>query len=382
LKHHDILIFPGLKHAARGENMQANTEQAQGAPSMDTFSANLKKTVVRFAGIALALTLLAALWSTALAQLSQRSTAITLLTQAGTDLINPLLTANGSGLGQTLYQQLQAQASAHPHQALQIAFLRISIPGAAIAGKSFADGSRAIYAQVAAAYYDGGPNAVFVLPPQLQALVGSYTPFVPTAQSIHSPLPSVPIPQLPAFASNLWSAIGFTPTTLTAAGHSAAEDRLPWLWGISAALALLIVLLSTGWDRLWHVAWPLFHSSWHIALLGIIGAILVHRNIANAGTYQPVMDLIGGTFMPIFYVAAATGIAAIAICLVGRRFTAQKPSQAAPAAVAPVPLAATRFAAPPQQDAGSPMPPPAPMPGLATPEAPLAGDSANLPEQP
>lgn len=226
--------------------MQENTREAQGTPTIDGFSASIKKMIIRYASIALALTLLAALWSTALAQLSARPTAISLLTQAGTDLINPLLTANGSGLEPALYQQLQAQAAAHPHQALQIGFLRISIPSAAIAGKSFADGSRAIYAQIAAAYYDGGPNAVFVLPAQLQALMGSYTPFVPTAQNIHSPLPSVPIPQLPAFASNLWSSIGFTPTTLTAAGHSAALDRLPWLWGISAALALLLVLLSTG----------------------------------------------------------------------------------------------------------------------------------------
>jgi hypothetical protein len=344
--------------------MSENTQSAQGSPTMDAFSANVKKTLVRYAGIALALTLLAALWNTALAQLSARPTAIALLTQAGTDLINPLLTANGSGLGPDLYQQLQTQASAHPNQALQIAFLRISIPGEAIAGKNFAAGSRAIYAQIAAAFYDGGPSAVFTLPPQLQALVGNYTPFVPTGQNIHSPLPSVPIPQLPAFASTLWSGIGITPTTLTAAGHSAAENRLLWLWGISAVLALVVVLLSTGWDRLWHVAWPLFHASWHIALIGIIGAVLVHRDIANAGTYQPVLDLIGGAFMPIFYAAAATGIAGIIICLVGRRFTAQAATAPQATVEAQVPMLARVRAspAPPEARQSEPPPPTAPAP--------------------
>lgn len=128
------------------------------------------------------------------------------------------------------------------------------------------------------------------------------------------------------------------------------------------------------------MAWPVFHSSWHIALLGIIGAILVHRNIANAGTYQPVMDLIGGTFMPIFYAAAATGIAGIVICLIGRRFTAQKPADAVPATAAPVPMAATRFSTPSAQETAAQYPPP-PPPSSATPEVPPASYPSETPDQ-
>jgi hypothetical protein len=308
--------------------MLANSDQGQATPSMDSFTDGIKKTVMNFAAIFLALALLGALWSTALARLSDRTTAVTLLTKAGTDLINPLLTANGSGLAQDFYQQLQAQARAHPAQVMAIPFAKVHIKGSAIAGKSFADGTRVIYAAIATAYYNGGPSGAFALPPQLQSLVGSYTPFVQQAQQINSPLPGVPLPQLPAFASGLWSATGITPTSLTAAGHDQAVSRSYILWGISVALALLLVLLSTGWDRLWRVAWPLFHSSWHIALLGVIGTILVHRDIAHTGPYQGVMDLIGGTFMPVFYVAALAGIAGIVIALVGRRITAQAAAQA------------------------------------------------------
>lgn len=352
--------------------MMTNSNQDQATPSMDSFASGIKKTVMNFAGVFLALALLGALWSTALARLSERTTAVTLLTAAGTDLINPLLTANGSGLAQGFYQQLQTQAQAHPTQVLAIPFAHVQIKGNMIAGKGFADGTRVIYAAIATAYYDGGPSGAFTLPPQLQALVSSYTPFVQQAQQINSPLPSVPIPQLPAFAAGLWSATGITPTSLTATGHAEAVSRSYLLWGISAALALLLVLLSTGWNRLWRVAWPLFHSSWHIALLGVIGTILVHRDIAHTGPYQGVMDLIGGTFMPVFYGAALAGVAGIIIAFVGRRFTAQAaPQPAATTAPARV-LAAPTPAMPPPGNAYTPTIPSAGAPPPATTETPAA----------
>ena len=362
--------------------MMENSNQDQATPSMDSFSAGIKKTVMNFAAVFLALALLGALWSTALARLSDRTTAVTLLTKAGTDLINPLLTANGSGLAQGFYQQLQTQARAHPTQVLQIPFARVQIKGSAIAGKGFADGSRVIYAAIATAYYNGGPSGAFALPPQLQSLVGNYTPFVQQSQQINSPLPGVPIPQLPSFASGLWSATGITPTSLTAAGHDEAVTRSLWLWGISVALALVLVLLSTGWNRLWRVAWPLFHSSWHIALLGVIGTILVHRDIAHTGPYQGVMDLIGGTFMPVFYGAALAGIAGIVIALVGRRITAQSATQPAPSAAPVHAMSSPAPAMPPAySDYHAPAPPVQPPP-VQPPAQPSAAPVSETPPAP
>lgn len=290
-------------------------------PSMTAFTDGMKKTVLRFVAIFLALALLGALWSTALTQLSERQTAVTLLTKAGTDLINPLLTANGSGVGQSLYQQLAANAQANPQAALNLPFLKVRIPGSAIAGKNFADGSKIIYSQVASAYYDRGPSGAFVLPPQLQPIVDSYTPFVQSGQGYQSPLPNVPIPQLPSFLTNLVAVGGITPTSLTATGHQNSQSNSTVLWIVSVILALVLVLMNTGWTRLWSVAWSVFHSSWHIAAIGVIGTILTHRNIANTGPYAGVLDLIGATFMPVFYIAAVAGILGIVVSLIGQHLT-------------------------------------------------------------
>src|SRR6185437_14525789 len=81
------------------ERCDMSHEESSNGPT-----SGIRKIITRFAGIILALTLLGALWSTALTRVSDRSTAVDLLTRAGTDIINPLLTANGSGMGPALYQ--------------------------------------------------------------------------------------------------------------------------------------------------------------------------------------------------------------------------------------------------------------------------------------
>ncbi len=294
-------------------------------PTMDSFQSRAKSSIERYVAVILAITLLGALWTTALARLSDRPMATALLTKAGTDIINPLLLSKGSGLGQDLYQQIQQEAKTQPQKPVQIPFLKVSIPGREIAGKDFSAGSQIIYSHVAAAYYDGGPGAAFALPPQLQEIVGSYTPFVQSDAASNVPgLPQSPLPQLPSFATNLSTTVGITPTTLTAAGHSTAVTQSLWLWIASAVLALFLVFVNTGWNRLWAVAWPLFHSSWHIALIGVIASIIVAHNIAHAAAYRGVFDIIGGTFLPVFYVAAVLGILAIAVALVGNHFSQQQ----------------------------------------------------------
>ncbi len=285
------------------------------------------KMILRFGAIAFAFVLLGALWSTALARISDRATATDLLTRAGTDLINPLLLANGSGLAQSTFQQIEQSAQSHPTQPVQLPFIKVQIPGQQIAGKSFTDASRVIYAHVADAYYTGGPGAAFALPPQLQSLVSTYTPFVTSSSSavtgtVKSNLPSLPLPQLPSFATQIYTTVGITPTTLTAAGHQDAVNRSGLLWALSAVLAVILIVLSAGWARLTSVAWPLFHASWHIALIGAIATVLVDHNPVQAAPYLGVLNIIGGTFMTVFYAAALIGMAAIVAGFVGKRLTA------------------------------------------------------------
>jgi hypothetical protein len=339
-------------------------QQEQARPSMNSFGSKMKASIERYVAFFLALVLLGALWSTALGRLSEKSTAETLLTRAGTDIINPLLTANNSGIGQDFYQQLQTTAKAHPNDALPIGFLKLGIPGKDIVGKSFTDGSRAIYASVADTYYRLGPNGVFSLPPQLQQVVSGYTPFVQGSTSgIKSPLPSLPIPQLPSFASQLYTGVGITPTTLTAEGHATTTSRSLWLWLISGVLALLLVLMNTGWNRLWSVAWPLFHASWHIALFGLIGTVLVNWKSDQAKPYLPILTLFSGNFLAVFYVAAVLGIALVVVSMIGNRVAkAEEKSphrEATPVLAGNAPYAAATYQAPtPTYDAPAATPSP------------------------
>lgn len=309
--------------------MQSMRENNGSTPIMTGFTKQMRNTVQRFAAIFLAFALLGALWSTGLARLSDRPTATALLTRAGTDLINPILIANGSGMAQDFYQQLQAAAVAHPSQPLTIGFLKVPILGREIAGKNFADGTRVIYADVANIYYRQGPSGAFVLPAALQSVVSNYTPFVQPPQAISSSLPNIPIPQIPAFVSQLTVAAGVTPATLTADGHAGSLTRALWLWIISAVLALVLILLNTGWDRLWSVAWPLFHAAWPITLVGIVATVLVHSKPQQAAPYMGVLGLIGNTFMLVFYAAFGVGVLSIVVSLVGNRLTSAQTAKPA-----------------------------------------------------
>jgi hypothetical protein len=325
-------------------------------PSMASFQSQMKTTFERWVAVALALVLLGALWSTALARISERATATNLLTRAGTDLINPVLIANDTGLGTALYQQIEQQAQAQPSQPVTLPFTTVPIPAHAIAGKSFADGSRAIYSAIANVYYTNGPNAAFKLPPQLQEFTGSYTPFVQQSGVNIPGVPQSPLPQLPSWTNNLVAHAGITPSTLTAAGHAAAVQQSLWLWIIAAALAVLLIVFNTGWNRLWAVAWPVFNSSWHIALIGIIGAVILSQHVAQAEPFRGIYDIVGTTFFPVFYVAALVGVVGVIVSLVGNRLTSGAATAAAPSGSG-APRHQTRAATPEPPTPSTPEPP-------------------------
>jgi hypothetical protein len=320
----------------------------------------------------LAFTLLGALWTTALSRVSERATATALLTDIGTELLNPLLVANGSGLASGAYAGLEASAQANPNQPLAIAFVKPTVLGREIIGKDFAAGSEVIYHHLAEAYYDGGASAAFSLPPQLQQLVNVYTPFtqvpsnLPGApnQPTTSPLPSLPIPQLPNFAEPVYAAVGISPTTLTRSGH---DFEVMWsgrFWLASLALAALLALFSEAWGRLANVGWAVFHSAWHITALLLLAAFLASRNPAQATHYQGILGLVWGAFFPVYLGATVGGLVVVGIAKLAPQLLKRGAAEPAGAPAfgqggPPNPWKARQSGA----AEGDDLPPTAPMPG-------------------
>jgi hypothetical protein len=305
---------------------------------------SLGKTIRRYVTGLLALVLLGALWTTALGTISQRDNAVSLLTSAGTEALNPLLVNNGSGLGTSFYASLEASAVAHPSQPLAIAFVKPVVLGSAIAGKSYADGTAAIYHAVAQAYYDGGPGAAFSLPANLQNIVNTYTPFIQNAQSAAGqaagqlPIPQLPF-QLPSFAEPLWAATGISPTTLTASGHAFEMTWSQRFWLAGLVLGALLALFSAGWARLSSLGWALFHSAWHITTILLIATVVIYLNAAKAAPFRSILNTVGGAFLPVYLGATIGGLAVVGVATLLPKILAARA-----ASPAPVPVAAGRVA--------------------------------------
>lgn len=287
-----------------------------------------------FAGL-LGLALLAALWTTGLSRVSDKSTAISLLTDAGTQLVNPLLVSNGTGITQSSYLQLEKQATAHPNQPVQILFIKPQILGKDIAGKSYTQGLQVIFGKVAQAYYSGGPGAAFSLPSQLQSALSSYTPFVQSKTPLPG-LPQSPLPQLPSFGTQIYTYMGLSPATLTTDGHNGVTTLSLWLWVASGALGIVLAAFGSGWGRLRTVSWSVFHSAWHITLLFIIASFLVSSHSTQAAPYRGVLGLVGGAFFPVYAIATLAGLCGVVVCFVATHLPQQR-EKAAPEAAAPVP---------------------------------------------
>lgn len=318
---------------------------------MPMLASGLRKPIVGL----LAIALLSALWTTALGRLSDRASAVGLLTDAGVELINPLLLHNGSGFTQAAYAKLESDAKAHPSQPIQLAFVKPIIQGKEIAGKSFDDALRVIYTHIADAYYTGGPSAAFSLPPDLQKAVSSYSPFV-QGTGLPQGVPQSPLPQLPSFAGPLFTSIGITPATLTADGHQTEVDLSRWFWLASLVLGALLALFSSGWDRLGSLAWAAFHSAWHLTALYALGAVIVHFNAEKAAPFVGVLGRIWDAFFPVYAAATVLGLLGIGVTKLAPMLLKRGEQPAAvrqPAAVG-APVSATHPAA---QMPSSPPPP-------------------------
>ncbi|HEV2238992.1 MAG TPA: hypothetical protein VGR57_20200 [Ktedonobacterales bacterium] len=267
------------------------------------------------ATLLLGLTLIGGLWETSLYNLSARATATSVMTEVGVELVNPVLVNNSLGLSNTLYIALQAQAKANPTQALSIPGLKVRVTGREIAGKSFSDGSRVIYAKVADGYYDGGWAAVLAVPDSLTRGLGALAVLPQAvasqgAKQVGAPqLPNVPLPPL--------GAVGLSLQTFTAQGHAQVLTLVKWFLGIAAACLLLLALASTGWRRLTTPAWALISGALPGAFgIGVI-AFFWARNAPTFKPYSGLLHLLAGAFVPVYIGAIGIGVAALIAAAVG-----------------------------------------------------------------
>ena len=219
--------------------------------------------------------LLVALWVTSLALLSARPTAVALLTEAGAQTLNPQLihVTNGViGITPASYIKLENAATANPAQPLDLSILKVSVPGSVIVGKNYDDGIRAIYGKVAEGYYDNGPQSVFALPADAQKALGTFGMFSAATGTATPSLPQTPnLPTLPSFLQPLFTIIGLSPTTFTAAGHDSIASLLLWFWLAAAITAVVALLTTPGERRFTSLARTVLHGSWPV--LGIFGLV-------------------------------------------------------------------------------------------------------------
>jgi hypothetical protein len=310
------------------------------------------------------------LWVTSLTTLSARANATALLTEAGVHVLNPFLVGHGTGLTQATYDSLEAQARANPSQALALPFVKVTVQGREIAGRTYADVEQVVYNKVAQSYYDGGPDAVFALPPALQQVLPYFGIFNPNNAQLVPGVPGVPgatgVPtpaQLPVFLQPFFTVVGLTPATFTAAGHKSLLGFLPWFWLATGVLGVLAVVLNPGEQKLSALAKGVIHGTWPIA--GVLVALLVLSNIYKAtfAPYAGILGVVSRVFLPIYGAALALGVATYALTVLLPKLRPGKP--AGPAGQAPVgvgvPPGLERFLPP-----GAPLPP-APLPPLEGP---------------
>ncbi len=253
--------------------------------------------------------MLSTLWVTSLTLLSARPSATDLLTEAGTQALNPFLVKQDLGLTPAVYAQLQASGKAHPSQPLALPLLKAQVLGSELAGRSYDDGVRLIYSRVAANYYDGGPDAAFAVPDQLKSELPNFALFNPNNQPL---LPNGPTPaQLPTFAQPLFTFIGLTPTTFTAAGHQNLLNLLPWFWVAAGVLGVLAVALNRSEVKLVALMHGVLHSSWPIVgtLAGLWVASLI--DVAFFAPYTGMLAIVDRAFLPVYGTALALSAAGL-----------------------------------------------------------------------
>jgi hypothetical protein len=277
---------------------------------------------------------LSTLWVTSLTILSSPANAENVLTEAGAQVLNPFMVAHGLGLSEHTYAQLEVSAKAHPNAPLALSVIKVRVLGHEIAGKPYADGVRVVYRHVAEAYYTGGADAAFNIPPQLKSALPNFALFNPDNIPIiqGGPTPT----QLPPFLRPFFTFVGLTPATFTAGGHQRIADLLPWFWIVTIVLGVLAVVLNRSERKFEGLLQGIIHGTWPVVgiLLALwVGALLFHDRFAP---YTGLLGDISAAFLPVYGVAFALGLGGlIATRVLERRQKSSGGGASAPAAVTP-----------------------------------------------
>ena len=293
---------------------------------------------------------LSTLWVTSLTILSDQANATAIVTEAGTSVLNPFLVKEGLGITTSNYAKLQSDGKAHPTQPLALSVLKVKVPGGEITKLSYADGVRHIYSRVAEAYYTGGTGAVFDVPPQLKAVLPNFALFDVNKIQI---IPGGPTPeQLPPFLQPVFTFVGLTPDTFTAAGHQHLLSLLPWFWIVTGVLGLLAVVFNRSESKIEGLAHGLIHGAWPVvALIGVAWVLSSFVWKEQAAQYLGLLGLIAHVFLPVYGGAFVVGLVCLAAAkllpgiLKGRK--AEAPSRERE----PVAVAASRRPSPSFDDA-------------------------------
>lgn len=253
--------------------------------------------------------LLSALWVTSLTIISGKSTATELVTEAGTQILNPFLVGRGAGLTESNFATLEAGARANPSQPIPLPLLKVQVLGGEIVGKNYGFVVNLVYKRLAETYYTGGAGAVFDVPPGLKNVLPNFAVFNPDNVQ---PFPGGPtVAQLPPFLQPLFVFVGLTPDTFTAAGHQRLVSLLAWFWIAVVVLGVLAVALNRSEQKLSGLAQSVVHSTWPIVLVlgGLWIASLIYRT--TFAPYAGVLALIRGAFLPVYGAAFAAGLVAL-----------------------------------------------------------------------
>jgi hypothetical protein len=255
-----------------------------------------------------------------------------LLTDAGSQVLNPFLAKQGYGLTEQIY----ANRKAHLSDQLTLTPLNVHMTGANIDKPTYGEAVQAVYGRVADAFYSSGSlDAVVAVPSDLQQLL----PFLSNFQSNFGLFGSSNAPasadqpsglQLPDFLQPLFTATGLTPATFTATGHQNLLNLLPWLWLATIVLGALAVLFNRSGAKLSGLAKTVVNSAWPIvlALVGLwVASLTVYK--ATLAPYGGALGVIDRAFLPAYGGALALGAVGLLVPkLLGGRRQAQAPAPA------------------------------------------------------
>lgn len=269
--------------------------------------------------------LLSTLWVSSLTALSAPASATALLTDAGTQVLNPFLVERGLGFSPAVYAIFEGGARVAPDQPLNLGLLKVRVVGRDILGQSYTDTVRLVYARVAAGYYAGGADAVFALPPQLEQEVPNFALFNPDTVPIIQGGPTAA--QLPAFVQPLFVFTGLTPATFTAAGHQHLVALLPAFWGLALVLGLVAVALNFSERKFSGLAHTVIHSTWPVVALLLGATLAIHLDARQLAAFDGLLTLLRGAFLPVYGTALALALVSLALLTLVPRLRHQQAVQ-------------------------------------------------------